>query len=62
MPYKDPEKTRAYNAAYYAANRDELLAYQNDYYAEHREERIARHWNVAMTLIRIRIEERLGTI
>lgn len=41
MPYKDPAKYRAYQAAYRAAHREEMRAYLGGYRAEHVEERQA---------------------
>jgi hypothetical protein len=32
MPYKDPEKEKAYNKAYYEANKDKIKAYGKAYY------------------------------
>lgn len=42
MAYKDPEKKRAYRAAYYASHREEALTYQAAYASAHREQRSAR--------------------
>ena len=41
MPYADPEKKRAYSAAYNAAHREERRAYNVAYEATHQEERRA---------------------
>ena len=43
MPYKDPEKRRAYNAAYRAAHREENRAYNAAYYVANREKESARN-------------------
>jgi 5-methylcytosine-specific restriction endonuclease McrA len=42
MALRDPEQRRAYNVAYYAAHREEILAREAAYYAAHREEKLAR--------------------
>lgn len=42
MPYKDPEKAKAYKAAYYLAHREDTIARANAYYAAHREEQSAK--------------------
>lgn len=34
MPYADPEEKKARNRAYYAANRERILAQQREHYAE----------------------------
>lgn len=41
MPDKDPEKKRARDAAYRAANRERLRRWHQEYYAQNREKRIA---------------------
>lgn len=42
MPLRDPEARRAYEAAYYEANRKKLLAYQAAYHDANREKVLAR--------------------
>jgi hypothetical protein len=37
MPYKDPEKLKAYNKAYYEANREKRKAWDKAYYEANRE-------------------------
>lgn len=38
MPYKDPNKAKAYYAEYYAKRKEEKVAYQKAYYAKHKDE------------------------